>query len=224
MLNDLRARRSDWEQLESGERRQVRAELAQDFSRICGYCEQSCDEPTRSERDNEESVDHFRPRSRFPGDWLNWLNLVYACRRCNQSKGSKWPAINDADNRRLATINRYEPVSEYVCPNASDAQPHPETLFTFNLNSGEIGPAHALDNENWSRAYRTIVDIDLNSNNPGQQNLPELRRLRRRLLEDTLRHFNDPDLRSSIVAGFCQRDRPFSSFVLTYAGSNGFEA
>ena len=46
-LSDLRSRLSEWEQLENVERRQVRAVLAEDFSRICGYCEKSCDEPTR---------------------------------------------------------------------------------------------------------------------------------------------------------------------------------
>ena len=76
-------------------------------------------------------VDHFRPRRYFSGDWLNWLNLIYACRRCNQSKDSKWPTIGDADNRRLALIARYEHVSEYICPNQSDTQPLCETLFAL---------------------------------------------------------------------------------------------
>jgi len=83
-LADLRTKYSDWSQLEGVDRRQVRAALAADFGVICGYCEQPCVEPTRAERDNEESVDHFRPRRIFPNEWMNWANLIYSCRRCNQ--------------------------------------------------------------------------------------------------------------------------------------------
>ena len=222
-LNDLRSRLSEWEQLENVERRQVRAALAQDFSRICGYCEQSCVEPTRAESDNEESVDHFRPRRYFSDDWLNWLNLIYACRRCNQSKDSKWPTIGDADNRRLALIARYEHVSEYICPNQSDTQPLCETLFAFNLDTGEIGPADGLDNANWSRAHRTILDIDLNSIRSSQQDLPGLRRFTSSLFEVALRLADNSDERLAIITGLTQRNQPFSSFVLAYARGNGFD-
>ena len=222
-LSDLRAKYSDWDQLEGMERRQIRGALAADFSRICGYCEQTCVEPTRAERDNEESVDHFQPRRLFPGEWLNWLNLIFACRRCNQSKGSQWPTIGDSVNRRLALINRYEQVSEYVCPNRSDTQPLCESLFTFNLGSGEIAPSEDLDAASRSMAYRTIVDINLNSIHPSQQYLPELRKEWIGHLEATLRQANDSGLRSAIVLGFCQRDQQFSSLMLTYARDKGFD-
>ena len=221
-LAGLRTLRSEYEQLEDGERRRVRGELARDFNRICAYCERECVEPTRRERDNEESIDHFQPRQRFPEAWLDWLNLMYSCRRCNQSKGSKWPTDGDYDNRRLASIARYQPVTEYVCPNQSDTQPRCETLFEFDLATGEIGPANGVDDFHWSLAFRTIVDIDLNSIRHGQQNLPELRQRQIELVEITLRQVDDPSLEAAIVAGFSQRSRPFSSFVLTYARSNGF--
>ena len=202
----------------------VRGALAEDFNGICGYCEQSCVEPTRAERDNEESVDHFRPRRQFPSEWLGWLNLIYSCRRCNQSKGSKWPTIGDYDNQRLGSISRYQQVSEYVCPNRSDTQPHCETMFVYVLQSGEIAPAEDLQDTGWSMAYRTIADVDLNSIQPSQQNLPELRKEWLRSLETTLRRISNPDERSAIVFGLCQREQPFSSFVLAYARRNGFEA
>ena len=197
--------------------------MAQDFSRICGYCEQECVEPTRRERDNEESVDHFRPRHHFPNEWLSWLNLIYACRGCNQAKGSKWPTAGDADNQRLAVINRYQSVTGYVSPNRSDTQPVCETLFTYDQDTGEISPAENVDDAHWSMAFRTISDIDLNSIQSGQRNLPELRRQQVELLEITLRQANDAALRSVIVAGFCRRNQPFSSFVSRYARDNGYD-
>ena len=222
-LLDLLTRYSDWSQLEPVERRQVRSALADDFSEICAYCEQQCVEPTRAERDNEESVDHFRPRRHYPNEWLNWLNLIYACRRCNQSKLSKWPTIDDRDNRLLARITRYEPISEYVCPNQSDTQLHCETLFAFNVATGEINPANDIDDAHWSMAYRTIVDIDLNSIQPGQLDLPELRKEWVKSLETTLNKAENPDLRSTIISGFCRRDQPFSSLAMSYARDHDFE-
>ena len=223
-LSHLRDRYVGWEDLEIEERRRVRAELAHDFNRICGYCEQSCAPTTPGQADNEESVDHFRPRHRFPGEWLDWLNLVYACRRCNQAKGSKWPVIGDDDNLRLSRINRYREVSGYVCPNSVDSQPPAETFITFDVNNGEIGPADDLEDVNWSMAYRTVVDFDLNSIRPGQDNLPSLRKLRQGLLEETLWQVLEPELQQVIVAGFIQRNRPFSSFMSAYAKAIGFNA
>ena len=221
-LPSLRAIRSEYAQLEDMERRQVRGALAQDFSRVCGYCEQSCVETSRRERDNEESIDHFHPRESFPDESLDWLNLIYACRRCNQSKASKWPTVGDYDNQRLASITRYQQVSEYVCPNQYGDEPLCESLFDYNLATGEIEPASDVDDKYWSMAYRTIADIDLNSVFPSYQNLPELRQQQIELLEITLDETNDSELKSVIVAGFCRRNQPFSSFASTYAKTNGF--
>ena len=223
-LAELRTKYSDWSQLEGVDRRQVRAALAADFGVICGYCEQPCVEPTRAERDNEESVDHFRPRRHFPDEWMNWANLIYSCRRCNQSKGSKWPTIGDYDNQRLAIISRYQQVAEYVSPSQSEHEPQCENLFDYYLATGEIGPAEAVDDAHWSMAYRTIVDIDLNSVFPSYQNLPELRRARVNFLETTLQQTDDPRLRAIIVKGLCQRSQAFSSFILVYARDNGYDA
>ena len=207
--------------MEAEERRIVRSAVAEDFNGICGYCEQSCVEPTRAERDNEESVDHFRTRRHFPDDWLDWLNLIYSCRRCNQSKGSKWPTVGDYDNQRLASITRYRPVTEFVSPNQSENEPPCETLFEHNLATGEISPAEDINDAHWSMAYRTMVDIDLNSVSPSYENLPELRRARLNYLETTLQQ-TDPDLRGIIVNGLCQRNQAFSSFITTYARIYGY--
>lgn len=49
---------------------------------ICQYCGQA---PGRSEL----TVDHVIPRSRGGGH--TWQNLVTACKRCNQKKGSQMP-------------------------------------------------------------------------------------------------------------------------------------
>lgn len=106
-------------------------------------------------------------------------------------------------------------------PNAVDGQRSAEDFFDFDVETGEIGPAEHLDRAEWSMARRTVRDIDLNSTAPRQDNLPGLRKLRRTLLDDTLRRVPDPDLRSVIIAGFVEKGRPFSSFTAAYARSIG---
>ena len=221
-LAALRVRYAAWEELQVEERRRVRFELAQDFQGICGYCEQLCEPTTPGQLDNEESVDHFRPRSRFPAEWLDWLNLVYSCRRCNQAKDNKWPVLDDADNLRLDRISRYRQVSEYVCPNRSDLQAAAETFFAFDVDNGEIRPVNDLAEAEWSVAFRTIFDLDLNSSTSGDD-LPNQRVVERQLLDQTLLQVFDSNLRQVIVAGLVQPHRPFSGFMSAYAKAIGFD-
>ena len=223
-LAEFRSRYSNWEELEVQERRTVRAVLAEDFSKICGYCERVCEETNPARHGNEESVDHFRPRNRFPDLWLDWLNLVYACRRCNQAKGGSWPGYEDnlVDQWLQAEDARYTPVSEYVNPNAVDGQWPVGDLFDFDVETGEIGPSEQLAPMEWSMARRTIRDVDLNSTAPGQDNLPESRKLARALLDETLQRVSDPGSRLAIVAGFVDKSRPFSTFMSKCARSMGY--
>ena len=172
-LAQMRIAHATWDELDGGDRRRIRDALAGDFSSICAYCEQLC-QPTRprlrteggeeSPWPYEETIDHFRPRSRFPELWLDWLNLVYACYRCNQSKGDSWPATDDVKNRLLTAVHkpRYVPVLEFVDPNAADSRRPAQEFFDFDFDSGEIRPAEELDALEWSSARRTIYDVDLN--------------------------------------------------------------
>jgi len=150
------------------------------------------------------------------------LNLVYSCHRCNLAKGNKWPAIGDAENTRLGVINRYRQVAGYVCPNSADFQLPAETFFTFDVDNGEIRPADDLDDEEWSMAYRTIIDLDLNSLD-SRDDLPNQRKVERQLLDETLRQASEADLRHVIVSGITQRSRPFSSYMSAYAKAIGFD-
>jgi hypothetical protein len=42
-------------------------------------------------REDTFSVDHYRPRSRFPELECEYSNLFYACSACNRRKGAFWP-------------------------------------------------------------------------------------------------------------------------------------
>ena len=171
---------------------------------------------------NREEIEHFRPRSRFPDQSFDWLNLVYSCHRCNQAKGDNWPGFDDGLlNQLLAAENsRYAPASEYVNPNASTGQRSAIEFFSFDIDTGEIMPAEQLSTSEWSMARRTIRDFDLNDSNLGENDPNHLWRLRRThldLIRTTVNDQDDDELAFLILQEFTFPDSPFSSFILAYA-------
>ena len=208
--------------------------MAQDFGRICAYCQQSC-QPTRprtqtdSEESthpaNEESTDHFRPRGRCRDRWLDWSNLIYACYRCNQYKSDKWPKHGDSDNQQLTRISRYTQVSEYVNPNESDGRRPAQEFFSFNFETGEMWPTEELEDNEWSIAYRTIKDIDLNGHYSGRADNDELHLMfqRRYQLSLLMEKFDlaDIDLWVQAAREAMLPDKPFSAYVSAYIGYLG---
>lgn len=212
---ELRSVHTQWDDLSSQDRGRIRSELTQDFGEVCAYCQQSCRPPrrSRSERPSEESIDHFRPISRFPDLWLDWPNLIYACYECNQNKGNKWPGIGDSydeiSNRLLSSQDsRYVPVSEYVNPNESVGQRPAQQFFDFDVDNGEIVPSEQLDPEEWSAAQRTIWDLELNS-----KYLCKLRLERLQWLEDELKAISDFNGKVDILLRFMLPRMPFSMFI-----------
>jgi len=63
--------------------------LRDDFFYACAYC---------AFHENEHggprffTVEHYRPKSRFPALRNEYANLLYACSVCNSYKGNDWPA------------------------------------------------------------------------------------------------------------------------------------
>lgn len=218
---DLRTAHARWDSLDGADRNRIRDELARDFVRVCAYCEQPCQSPTRNAEPNEESIDHFRPRNRFPAQWLEWLNLVYACRRCNQAKGGKWPGFDDDSvNRMLAAEDaRYSPAPRYVNPSVVEGQRPANGFFEFNAATGEMLPAPELNPEEWSIARRTIQDIDLNDSGLGANDWRHLwnrRMAQRNLLVTRLNMLEDFDMKVTIMMEFVLPDKPFASFIRAY--------
>ena len=220
-FDGLRAAYTQWDELDGGDRSCIRDALVRDFGMVCAYCEQPCQSPTLYEGLNEESIDHFRPRNRFPERWLDWLNLVYACRRCNQAKGGSWPGFDDAlINQILAgEDSRYTAASEYVNPNVVDGQRPASDFFAFDVGTGEIFPSAQLDRMEWSMARRTIRDIDLNDSGLGENDERHLwnRRLYQYdLLIERINGQDDFDEKLNIMLEFMLPDKPFSSFIAAY--------
>lgn len=225
-IAQLRASRKDWDDLDGGDRQLIRGALALDFGPICGYCERQCQWPNKYRHSpNQETIDHFRPRYRFPSLWLNWLNLIYACYKCNQAKDRRWPGYDDANvNLWMKAANpKYTPVTEYVNPNALDEQRPAGGFFNFDINTGEMTAAEQLDDEEWSIAHRTIWDVDLNDRNLGendQGHLWNLRLRQRDLLIEGLSAVHDPFQKVRLAREFTTPDKPFSSFISAYLKQN----
>ena len=229
-LAELRSAYTNWDDLGGGDRRRIRDVLARDFGLVCAYCEQFC-QPTQPRAQtggeesppppDEESIDHLRPRSLFPTLWLDWPNLIYACYRCNQSKGNAWPVADDVKNRLLAAAyrSRYTPISEYVNPNEEQGLRAANEFFDFDFDTGEIKPAEQIDDVEWSMARRTIDDIDLNDELSGVEaydpdHLFNQRRYSLYLFIEQIT--SDSGLDHQIMWDATLPDKPFSSFISAY--------
>lgn len=124
--------------------RQFLTLLGQCSAGICWYCERQC-EPASSARPLAATVDHFRPRHRFPELAYEWSNWIFSCRRCNvENKQGKWP---DAG---------------YVDPCAADEPERPEHYFDYDLDTGYIIPHTGLSGNSRRKALDTIDDLGLN--------------------------------------------------------------
>lgn len=111
---------------------------------ICWYCERKCYYEAQL-GGQSPTVDHFRPRSRFPELTYEWSNWVFSCRRCNvEYKRDNWP---DAG---------------YVDPCANDVTERPDRFLDYNTETGEIIPKAELSETARLKAQVTINDLGLN--------------------------------------------------------------
>ena len=243
LFNEMRCKysqdRTPWEKKDFGyDRWRIRRALEVDFGKVCAYCEQPCQ---HGSGENAETVDHFEPRNECPEKWLDWDNMVFACRRCNRIKGGKWPgkmrnwpenkgvypAYDDAEiDARLKSWHkdRYVSPSEYANPSAVSGKRIAQDLFSYNFVTGEIWPSESLENEEWSIARRTILDIDLNDIESGQYSLGEydennLWEQRLDWLDSVLKelmNLDDIDSQRKRAGDFIVPDMPYSGFISAY--------
>jgi len=71
--------------------------LREDFKYACVYC--SIHEGEFGGFHNFH-VEHFKPKSKFPTLETEYINLLYACWRCNSFKGEDWPSNNPLKSGR----------------------------------------------------------------------------------------------------------------------------
>ena len=225
-LARLRSANTRWQDLDVEDRRGIRDALKEDFQAVCAYCEWPCASPdSTGVLPYAETIDHFRPRNYFTALWLDWLNLVYACQRCNKKKANSWPGYGDAsiDERLSSEDPRYTPVTECVSPNATIGRRPAAEFFGYDFLTGEIAPAEQLDSVEWSMARRIIHDVDLNDsgieeNDPGH--LLNRRLNQRTMLFEKLNKLPDTEMQLSIMRDFSRADKPFSSFISAWLAGN----
>ena len=159
------------------------SDLEKPFNSLCGYCERPCIPPRGLEKDHDNQIDHFRPRRHFPEFTFTWENLVYVCRRCNDAKGEQFPGKWSKDsNLILAIWDAQKAGKRFVDPSADDGYVNPrdpaekaETFFVFDRH-GHILPDRSLDDQKWSKAWRTIRDLNLNPDPERRGGLVQLRK------------------------------------------------
>ena len=222
-LAEIRARYTRWEYLDDHDRHRIRVALKENFGPICAYCQQPCELSTRADDSQRGEIDHFRPRSRFRDHQFDWLNLIYACRRCNQSKDDDWPVHADKRNQNMTNDYRprYTPVSEYVNPNEARGRRSAHEFFDWDFDTCEIKPSEQLNNLEWSIAQRTIDDIDLNYERSkigryDSANLCNRRREQLKFLKEALGWLDDRDEKAYMIRQFTLPDKPFSEFIAAY--------
>jgi len=144
------------------------------FDGVCAYCERKAG---TAESSGYHTCDHFKPRHllchRSPDvgqcaynppphaldcPIYNWDNLVYACRSCADAKGGQWPRSGESANSYI------NPASD---PGASDA---PNSVFVYDIDSGEIMVRDSATDIIRNNAQRTIDDLALNKGR-GPRNL-----------------------------------------------------
>ena len=114
--------------------REFREDLIEEFHGICAYCE---------EIDRGE-VDHFRPKKLYPALVYEWLNWLFACRACNQTKSEKWPTQG------------------YIDPCDEGQRPLEDRYFGFDFLTGHVTPSQFLQDGEADKAQKLIDDLGLN--------------------------------------------------------------
>ncbi len=150
---------------------------------VCAYCERLCDDRNGQ---NQNTVDHFRPRKTHNALMFEWQNLMYVCRRCNQAKDDGWFG---AEVDQGGFVNPREPTAE--------------KYFGFDLKTGgAVVHPDLQDSKQRCKVQRTIDALALDRE--------DINSLRRDHLS-IVRNWHCEKGRK--LAPFKRRKVPFSSLI-----------
>ena len=175
----------------------------------CCYCE---DKIPRTGHNKE--VEHFRPKRKFPCLTNDWSNLLLACRRCNGTKGDKFPKSQD---------------DEPLLLDPSDPIDNPEDHVDFIVDEDQVTENRTLGlafGKSGSRKGKeTIETIQLDDDHYIEKRLPTLHLLRERftsLLSERRRiylGYGDPrevDRLKSALKNACGDDQLYAGLARTF--------
>lgn len=146
--------------------RELRSLISEEFNKKCAYCER----PLGDSGD----IDHFRPKSLYPWLAFEWVNLLYACKTCNQSKSDKFPLVGRSAPF-LSTIDEIRLIEQPLLVDPTSELPGKYLNF---LSTGLIAPLR-----NSRKGKETISSYQLNE--------PSLIDARKRACEETLTILKD---------------------------------
>lgn len=114
--------------------RRYKPDLQIEFSAQCVYC-RSLD---RIKGYETFGVDHYRPQKDFPHLATEYLNLFYACNRCNSFKGSYWPSSQELKDGVFVPNPCEHVMFDHLRYNGGWINPHSdagaETIIRLDLN------------------------------------------------------------------------------------------
>lgn len=144
----------------------VRLTLWEHQQKKCCYCERKRD-PKR-----EPDIEHFRPKTEIsevgkPGYWwlaYNWDNLFFSCKKCNQTKGTLFPVLNDQRVRDPnCDVNQENPI--LLHPEFED----PEEFIHYHWDISPIGIAAPIGKDTVGRGSGTIRILGLDDPNLNEE-------------------------------------------------------
>lgn len=106
----------------------------------CSYCDR-----TPVDLTGVETIDHFRPKSKFLPLALEWTNLFYCCSRCQSVKREKYD-------------------DDLLKPDAEDYDF--DRYFMWKFETGELLPNDVAPEEMQQRARYTISTLKLSDKHP----------------------------------------------------------
>lgn len=101
---------------------------------------------------SNETIEHFRPKSKFPELAYTWTNLYYCCDACQNAKREQWDELLLHADAAEYSFSRY---------------------FEFDFTTGGVKPNPLASEEDQRRAMITVKLYDLDSSARRRNRLDE---------------------------------------------------
>ena len=138
---------------------EIREALCAVTDRRCAYC----DGPIGTESLN--TIDHFKPKSKFPDHAYEWTNLFPACGVCQSHKSNKWldgllkPDVIGYEPQRYFRANhRTGDIEPHPNADASDQQRAVDAIGLFKLNLSDRAERRRKEILNFRKSPNNTVD------------------------------------------------------------------
>jgi len=136
--------------------------LREQTQRHCSFCDGFPIEGV-----SNETVEHFKPKTKFPEHAYTWANLYYCCNACQSAKREHWDSLllhADAEDYSFARYFEFDFTTGQIRPNSlaaeSDKQRAEITIRLYGLDSQSRRRNRQLEARKCSRSKVDPVQID----------------------------------------------------------------